>query len=40
MVRKNMMIKIVGQIAREDVKEIEFISRVLVVKNRIRNIVS
>jgi len=35
-----MMIKIVGQIAREDVKEIEFISRVLVVKNRIRNIVS
>jgi len=40
MVRRNMMIKIVGQIAREDVKEIEFISRVLVVKNRIRNIVS
>jgi len=40
MVRKNMTIKIVGQIAREDVKEIEFISRVLVVKNRIRNIVS
>jgi len=35
-----MTIKIVGQIAREDVKEIEFISRVLVVKNRIRNIVS
>jgi len=40
MVRRNMMIKIVGQIAREDVKEIEFISRVLVIKNRIRNIVS
>jgi len=40
MVRKNMTIKIVGQISREDVKEIEFISRVLVVKNRIRNIVS
>jgi len=31
-----MVIKIVGQIYKEDVKEIEFISRVMVVNHRIR----
>jgi hypothetical protein len=33
-----MIIKIVGQIYKEDVKEIEFISKVMVVTNRIRNL--
>jgi hypothetical protein len=33
-----MMVRIVGQISKQDVKEIEFISKVMVVKNRIKNI--
>jgi len=33
-----MIIKIVGQIYKEDVKEIEFISRVMVVNHRIRHL--
>jgi hypothetical protein len=35
-----MTIRIVGQISKENVREIEFISRVLVVKDRIRNLVN
>ncbi|EMR73495.1 hypothetical protein MBGDN05_00322 [Thermoplasmatales archaeon SCGC AB-539-N05] len=35
-----MMIKIVGQISKQDVKEIEFISRVLLIENRIKNLIN
>ena len=34
-----MIIKIVGQISKQDVKEIEFISRVLLIENRIKNLI-
>jgi hypothetical protein len=35
-----MIIKIVGQISKQDVKEIEFISRVLLIENRIKNLIN